>query len=217
MRSPSWALNSGLLSLEQLQDLWVNVSNRYFGGRLPAISIEWSSRLTASTGMFVSRVGPRDRQVPPDFRHGSGRVIRLSARLLCGQTEEEVVRTLAHEMIHQWQFDIRHSRPSHGHDFHDMMHRMNQDGLGISVYHGLQETVQLLNRYGWHCTGCGFVYHRQRRTIVPSRHRCGRCGGRLIESELEKLGVRGWNEEEHPSPGGESPILDSGGQLSFQF
>lgn len=192
-----------LPSSDRIQHLWSQLARQYFDDRLPPISIVWSSRLTASAGMFVSRVGPRARSVPVAVRQGVSRMIRLSAPLLREQLMEEVVRTLAHEMIHQWQFDIRHCRPSHGPDFLAKMHRMNHDGLGVSLYHHLDEAVQLWNRYAWQCVQCGYEYQRQRRTIRTNRHRCGRCGGRLKETNLEGIDLKG--TEENRSTVGSSP------------
>ncbi len=165
--------------------MWQDLACRFFENRLPAIRIEWSSRLTASAGLFVSQVGPRSRWVSSAYRHGEARVIRLSAPLLRGQPEAELVSTLAHEMIHQWEFDIRKRRPSHGPTFREMMDRMNEEGLTITVRHQLNETVDALNRYAWQCIRCGMEYHRQRRTIVPSRHLCSRCRGGLVEVSLK--------------------------------
>ena len=172
--------------------------------------------------MFASRIGPRSRSVPVAVRQGSSRVIRLSSPLLQEQPLEEIVRTLAHEMIHQWQFDIRHCRPNHGADFLRMMHRMNQDGLGVSLYHHLDEAVQVGNRYAWQCVQCGYEYQRQRRTIRPTRHRCGQCGGQLEEADLNPVDSKvtiktiqtlnqfqeGRGLESHP---------EQVGQLSFPF
>ena len=123
------------------------------------------------------------------YRHGDARVIRLSAPLLRGQPEAELLGTLAHEMIHQWEYDIRKRRPSHGPMFREMMDRMNKAGLGITIRHQLHETVNALNRYAWKCVRCGMAYHRQRRTIVPSRHLCSECRGALIEMDLEGLEI----------------------------
>ncbi|MDR4495839.1 MAG: SprT-like domain-containing protein [Nitrospirales bacterium] len=190
MKSSSSPRHMSLPSSDQIQQAWRQLSNRYFDDRLPPISIVWSSRLTASAGMFVSRVGPRTRSVPSDVRQGTARVIRLSAPLLREQLMEEVVRTLAHEMIHQWQFDIRHCRPSHGPDFLAKMHRMNHDGLGVSVYHHLDEAVQLWNRYAWRCVHCGCEYRRQRRTIKMNSHRCGQCGGSLKEIDAKGADIQ---------------------------
>jgi len=166
--------------------MWHDLSCRFFENRLPAITIEWSSRLTASAGLFVSQVGPRSRWVSFAYRHGRARVIRLSAPLLRGQPEAELRGTLAHEMIHQWEFDIRKRRPSHGPTFREMMDRMNEAGLNITIRHQLNETVDALNRYAWECVRCGMAYHRQRRTIMPGRHLCSRCRGRLVEVPLEQ-------------------------------
>ena len=105
------------LSVEQLQSIWQELNASYFGNRLPAIEIQWSTRLTASAGLFRSRTGPRTSWVDPEERHGKGRVIRLSVPLLSGQSFEEIRGTLAHEMIHQWQFDVKKWCPSHGREF----------------------------------------------------------------------------------------------------
>jgi predicted SprT family Zn-dependent metalloprotease len=127
--------------------------------------------------MFVSRVGPRTPEA------GSARrCIRLSVPLLqhpSRATEQELLGTLAHEMIHQWQFDILKRRPNHGPDFRRKMVEMNRKGLGVTISHALDEAVLALAKYAWRCLGCGKVYQRQRRTIRPSRHRCGCCRGAL--------------------------------------
>ena len=96
--------------------------------------------------------------------------------------EQEIVSTLAHEMIHQWQFDILKRRPNHGPDFLRKMTEMNRDGaLAITIYHSLQKEVLALTRFSWRCRQCGRVYRRQRRTIQPRRHHCGICRGSLQE------------------------------------
>jgi len=173
------------MPLSAVQAMWHDLSCRFFEKRLPTIRIEWSSRLTASAGLFVSQVGPRSRWVSSAYRHGDARVIRLSAPLLRGQPESELQGTLAHEMIHQWEFDIRKCRPSHGHTFREMMARMNEAGLGITIRHQLNKTVDALNRYAWECVRCGMAYQRQRRTIMPARHLCSRCRGRLVEVPIK--------------------------------
>lgn len=175
-------------STSRLQDLWRELNARFFGSALPPIEIVWSKRLTSSAGMFASRVGPRAPEA------GSARrCIRLSVPLLqrqsqgpLKQAEQELLGTLAHEMIHQWQFDLLKRRPNHGPDFRRKMTEMNGDGLGITVRHSLDEAVQALAKYAWRCLECGKVYHRRRRTIRPSRHRCGGCRGALREQLPEK-------------------------------
>ena len=184
MKSSAGIICHRVVPLEKVQAMWQSLAHHFFENRLPRITIEWSTRLTASAGLFVSQIGPRSWWASRDYRQGAARVIRLSAPLLRDQPEEELRRTLAHEMIHQWQFDIRKHRPSHGAEFREMMNRMNAAGLGVTVRHQLNVAVQRHHRYAWQCLQCGMAYHRQRRTIIPSRHICSRCRGKLVEVEV---------------------------------
>ena len=172
------------VTLQQLQTHWADLKGRYFGGTLPPIDIVWSSRLTSSAGMFVSHTGPRARV---DESGRPRRLIRLSVPLLQHLPEGELLSTLAHEMIHQWQFDVRKRRPDHGTDFLEKMEAMNRDGLKITIHHTLDEEVSAFMTYAWRCLECGQDYQRQRRTIRPKDHRCGACHGLLGEVLPGKL------------------------------
>jgi len=185
--TPLFLSNEPLPSGEHLSRLWADLNACYFRGRLPPIAIEWSARLTTSSGLFVSRLGPRTAPADPSDR-SPRRLIRLSLPLLrrlaarSAYAEQEVVNTLAHEMIHQWQYDILRQRPDHGLAFLGKMREINRDGqVGVSLYHSLGDDVLALSRYRWRCLACGKEYRRTRRTIRPSRHRCGVCRGPLEE------------------------------------
>lgn len=189
-----------LPSPEPLLTAWTDLNSRYFRDALPPICIEWSRRLTSSAGMFVCRIGPRHpfARVPDD--HSKRRCIKLSAVLLRRQgshQDNETLTTLAHEMIHQWQYDILKRRPNHGLDFRRMMARMNEDGLGITIYHSLGKEVAALAKYAWRCQHCGSVYRRQRRSIQPRRHSCGACRGPLRELAVVQAEMR---PELEPTP-----------------
>ncbi len=174
------------LSTDELQIRWRGLNTRYFSNLLPPISIVWSRRLTSSVGMFVSRGGPRAPRDTASPR--SRREIRLSLPLLeqlaerTPYAEQELLNTLAHEMIHQWQFDVLKRRPNHGLDFLRKMTEMNRSGeVAITTYHSLQTEVLAFSRFAWRCRDCGRVYRRQRKTIEPKRHHCGQCKGSLQE------------------------------------
>jgi len=173
-----------MVTTDPIQKRWADLNVGYFHGALPPISIVWSRRLTSSAGLFVSRGGPRAVDVTQPANEPSRRCIKLSLPLLDAGTyggDLELTRTLAHEMIHQWQYDVLKRRPNHGADFRRMMDCMNQDGLGITVYHSLARETEALARYAWRCQQCGHIYRRQRRTIKPRRHQCGACRGPLQE------------------------------------
>ena len=212
------------VTIDHLQYLWKSLAESYFSNRLPPIRIEWSSRLTASTGLFVSHVGPRSRDLIWGDERRSARLIRLSAPLLHNQPVSEITRTLAHEMIHQWQYDVKKCRPTHGGEFGKFMALMNLDGLGITIRHSLNQQVEAFSKYAWQCTKCGESYRRQRRSISPDRHRCGSCYGSLREVPLENMD-RNEGPEKPPmlehSPGGISPTSpkhqDHSQQLVLNF
>jgi predicted SprT family Zn-dependent metalloprotease len=180
------------LSADGLQARWRDLNGRYFAGLLPPIAIVWSRRLTSSVGMFASRGGPRSPQ--PIAANPRSREIRLSLPLLerlaerTPYAEQELLNTLAHEMIHQWQFDVLKRRPNHGLDFLRKMTEINRAGeVSITTYHSLRSEVLALSRFAWRCTNCGRVYRRQRRTIEPRRHQCSGCRGALQELRLRDV------------------------------
>ncbi|MDR4467005.1 MAG: SprT-like domain-containing protein [Nitrospira sp.] len=167
---------------EELQTRWHYLNGRYFSGSLPSIAILWSPRLTSSVGMFTSRGGPRTSmgQSRREIRLSLPLFTRLGART--PYAEQELLNTIAHEMIHQWQFDLLKRRPNHGRAFLQKMTEMNRTGeVAITTYHSLEQEVLALSRFTWQCTDCGRMYRRQRKTIQPDRHRCGVCRGSLQE------------------------------------
>jgi predicted SprT family Zn-dependent metalloprotease len=177
---------SVLLSSEWLQARWQHLNTQYFASLLSPIEIVWSQRLTSSVGMFACREGPKAFS-PLTLTH-SRREIRLSLPLfeqLTARTpyaEQELLNTLAHEMIHQWQFDVLKRRPDHGLDFLRKMAQMNRTGtVAVTTYHTLEKEVMALAKFAWRCQDCGRLYRRHRRTIQPKRHHCGSCRGALQE------------------------------------
>lgn len=175
-----------LLSSEELQARWRHLNAQHFAGSLRPIEIVWSRRLTASVGMFACRQGPK-AFYPLASTH-SRREIRLSLPLfeqLAARTpyaEQELLNTLAHEMIHQWQFDVLKRRPDHGLEFLRKTTQINRSGeVAVTTYHSLEKEVMALSKFAWRCRDCGRLYRRQRRTIEPTRHHCGACRGALQE------------------------------------
>lgn len=166
---------------------WHSLNQQFFHLRLLPIPILWSRRLTSSLGVFV---GYR-RNWPSILSKKPGRadqcLIRLSIPLFQNLTTtpllaDKVLReTVAHEMIHQWQFQVLREMPNHGASFRQLMHHMNAANLAVRVYHRYAPQTNRPIRFVWACQNCGLRYPRQRRSINPRRHRCGRCHGILAQ------------------------------------
>lgn len=206
------------LTSAELTGIWSTLNARYFDGLLPPIDLAWSRRLTSSVGMFVSRAGPRSSWTGTVSQKAAQREIRLSLPLLkplLARTpygRNELVSTLAHEMIHQWQYDLLKRRPNHGPEFLRKMTEMNRGGeLAVTIYHSLQKEVLALARFAWRCRQCGRIYRRQRRTIQPRRHHCGSCRG-----ALQELGSVTRLQPDRPTPSLSRQCLNHE-QLSFTF
>ncbi|HSF68068.1 MAG TPA: SprT-like domain-containing protein [Nitrospiraceae bacterium] len=212
------------VSAHHLIEMWKELNGHYFAGLLPPIDLVWSRRLTSSVGMFVSRRGPRPRLDRDGIRPPTKREIRLSLPLLqqvvrrSEYGKQEIASTLAHEMIHQWQYDILKRRPNHGVDFLRKMTEMNRDGaLAITIYHSLQKEVLALTRFAWRCRQCGRVYRRQRRTIQPRRHHCGICRGLLQElvGSVSRVLTKSERDSYKTASHSQRPLQSV--QLSFTF
>jgi predicted SprT family Zn-dependent metalloprotease len=209
------------LSSEELQARWRHLNQRYFEGSLGPIEILWSQRLTASIGMFACRQGPKT--FSPLARANHRREIRLSLPLfeqLAARTpyaEQELLNTLAHEMIHQWQFDVLKRRPDHGLEFLRKMTLMNRFGeVAVTTYHTLEKEVMALSRFAWRCVGCGRIYGRQRKTIEPRRHQCGSCKGALHELRLSDVN-RQPSFMTNGRRSGNAAAMNPVGQLELKF
>lgn len=161
------------LPLPTLAPLFIQMNSRFFNNEIPSIPVEWSTRMTRSAGIFWWKRYPSQR-----LECG----IRLSAPLLAHRPCTDILATLTHEMIHAWiALHVQDLHHGHGPLFRRKLECINRQSPSFRVtrHHRFLAEVQQHMRYRWDCLHCGQVYRRQRRTIDPKRHRCGRCSGRL--------------------------------------
>ncbi|VDK82590.1 unnamed protein product [Litomosoides sigmodontis] len=127
-----------------LHELFQQYDDTFFGGRLAACEVKWSSRMTSSAGLcsFESR--------------GKFCSIRLSKPLLQYRPRRDLVETLLHEMIHAFLFlsDGLKDRDGHGPMFQFHMRRINiRAGTNITVFHSFHNEVTYHQQHWWRCTG----------------------------------------------------------------
>ncbi|XP_007507917.2 DNA-dependent metalloprotease SPRTN [Monodelphis domestica] len=191
--------------------LFVQFNKLYFWGRLEAVEVKWSFRMTLCAG--VCRY------------EGKGGMcsICLSEPLLKLRPRKDLIETLLHEMIHAYLFVTNNDkdRESHGPEFCKHMHRINRlTGANITIYHSFHNEVDLYRQHWWRCNGpCqhrkpyyGYVKRAMNRAPSAkdywwSEHQ-RTCGGTYIKVKepegYSKTGKKTTNLGKHPNLGTES-------------
>ncbi|NXD94876.1 SPRTN protein, partial [Chaetorhynchus papuensis] len=147
--------------------LFVHFNQTLFWGKLEAVTVSWSPRMTSSAGIC-------------SYQGRSGLCsIRLSEPLLKLRPRKDLVETLLHEMIHALLF-VTHNykdRESHGPEFCKHMHRINLlTGANVTIYHNFHDEVDLYRQHWWRCSGpCQtrapyFGYVKRSMNRAPSAH-----------------------------------------------
>ncbi|NXP07941.1 SPRTN protein, partial [Thinocorus orbignyianus] len=124
--------------------LFVQFNETLFWGRLAAVEVSWSPRMTLCAGICRYE--------------GKGGMcsIRLSEPLLKLRPRKDLVETLLHEMIHALLFVTNNDkdRDSHGPEFCKHMRRINRlTGANVTIYHTFHDEVDSYRQHWWRCNG----------------------------------------------------------------
>ncbi|XP_043858744.1 DNA-dependent metalloprotease SPRTN isoform X2 [Dromiciops gliroides] len=124
--------------------LFVHFNQLYFWGRLEAVEVKWSFRMTLCAGVCKYE--------------GKGGMcsICLSEPLLKLRPRKDLIETLLHEMIHAYLFVTNNDkdRESHGPEFCKHMHRINRlTGANVTIYHSFHNEVDVYRQHWWRCNG----------------------------------------------------------------
>ncbi|NXS51525.1 SPRTN protein, partial [Brachypteracias leptosomus] len=127
-----------------VRGLFMQFNETLFWGRLSAVEVSWSPRMTLCAG--VCRYEGR----------GGMCSIRLSEPLLKLRPRKDLVETLLHEMIHALLFVTNDDkdRESHGPEFCKHMRRINRlTGANVTIYHNFHDEVDSYRQHWWRCNG----------------------------------------------------------------
>ncbi|XP_026560971.1 sprT-like domain-containing protein Spartan isoform X1 [Pseudonaja textilis] len=127
-----------------VRGLFLQFNETLFWGRLAAVEVKWSPRMTLCAGVCCYE------------GHGGMCSIRLSEPLLKLRPRKDLVETLLHEMIHALLFVTNNDkdRESHGPEFCKHMHRINRlTGANITIYHEFHDEVDFYRQHWWRCNG----------------------------------------------------------------
>nr|XP_056709175.1 DNA-dependent metalloprotease SPRTN [Euleptes europaea] len=127
-----------------VRGLFMEFNESLFWGRLAAVEVKWSPRMTLCAGLCCYE------------GRGGMCSIRLSEPLLKLRPRKDLVETLLHEMIHALLFVTHNNKDhdSHGPEFCKHMNRINHlTGANITIYHEFNEEVDSYRQHWWRCNG----------------------------------------------------------------
>jgi predicted SprT family Zn-dependent metalloprotease len=187
--------------------LFVHYNQRYFSGKLDAVSVSWSKRMTLCAGVCkYSQNGP--------FHECT---ISLSEPLLKFRPSTDTINTLLHEMIHAYMFVTKNIKDNsaHGPEFQRIMGDINsREGTQITIYHSFHAEVDFYRVHWWKCSKCDRIVKRSMNR-APSKWddwwsaHVRSCGGDFvkIKGPEKKKPVKAEKKKPSIDPNG-SKVLD---------
>ncbi|ORE12881.1 hypothetical protein BCV71DRAFT_268794 [Rhizopus microsporus] len=128
-----------------IDNLFMVFNNLYFSNQLVDVKVEWSKRMTRSTGNCTGT-------------SNNSCTICLSEPLLKLRPKKDLIETLLtwHEMIHALHFitQVRNGYDEHGPAFHrETKHISRLAKLNITVSHYFNNEVKCYQTHVWQCDG----------------------------------------------------------------
>ncbi|XP_060098871.1 DNA-dependent metalloprotease SPRTN [Heteronotia binoei] len=199
--------------------LFMQFNETLFWGRLAAVEVKWSPRMTLCAGVCCYE------------GRGGMCSIRLSEPLLKLRPRKDLVETLLHEMIHALLFVTHNNKDhdSHGPEFCKHMHRINRlTGANITIYHEFHDEVDSYRQHWWRCNGpCQsrkpyFGYVKRAMNRAPSandfwwsEHQQS-CGGTFTKiKEPENYSKKGTQKNQGELPPDDKGRASGGGKQSI--
>ena len=151
------------------------------------VKIIWSKKLNTTAG----RANWKRETIKPSkgldgksdhatYRHHAA--IELAEKVI--DDEDRLLNVIAHEFCHLANFMISNIKTNpHGKEFKIWAAKCSSHfgGRGIEVTTKHSYTIDY--KYIWECSNCGLEFKRHSKSIDPSRHQCGICKSKLVQTK----------------------------------
>jgi predicted SprT family Zn-dependent metalloprotease len=151
------------------------------------IKLIWSRTLKTTAGranwrreQIRIRTGPLPTDYTTEIRHHCS--IELAEKVI--DDSERLYNVLAHEYCHLTTFMISNVRNNpHGAEFKSWGRKVSQAFASKGVEVTTKHSYAIEFKYVWECIECSYEFKRHSKSIDTSRHSCGKCKGRLVQTK----------------------------------
>lgn len=164
------------------------------------IKILWSNTLKTTAGRANWRrevIRLKTSSTPPTYttetRHHCS--IELASKVI--DDEERLYNVLAHEFCHLTTFMISNMRNNpHGAEFKAWGRKVSLAFADRGVEVTTKHSYAIEYKYVWECVQCGYEFKRHSKSVDTSKHSCGKCRGRLVQTKPSPRGAAKSGEAE---------------------
>lgn len=152
------------------------------------IKIIWSKKLNTTAGRanwkretIRSSVKLANGQpAPPTFRHHAS--IELAEKVI--DDEDRLLNVIAHEFCHLANFMVSGIKTNpHGKEFKAWAAKCSQTFAHRGIIVTTKHSYEIDYKYVWTCMNCGLEFKRHSKSIDPTRHQCGSCKCKLVQTK----------------------------------
>jgi predicted SprT family Zn-dependent metalloprotease len=151
------------------------------------IKLVWSRTLKTTAGranwrreQIRIRTGPLPTDFTTEIRHHCS--IDLAEKVI--DDEERLYNVLAHEFCHLTTFMLSNVRNNpHGAEFKSWGRQATSAFAHKGVEVTTKHSYSIDYKFVWECVNCGYEFKRHSKSVDTSRHSCGRCKGKLVQTK----------------------------------
>jgi predicted SprT family Zn-dependent metalloprotease len=160
----------------------------------------WSKTLNTTAGRANWRrevIRVKSSSNPPvyttEVRHHCS--IELASKVI--DDDERLFNVLAHEFCHLLTFMISEVRNNpHGAEFKAWGRKVSSAFADRGVEVTTKHSYAIEYKFVWECVSCGYEFKRHSRSVDTTRHSCGKCKGKLVQTKpVPRNGGAGKNGE----------------------
>jgi predicted SprT family Zn-dependent metalloprotease len=162
------------------------------------IKLVWSRTLKTTAGranwrreQIRIRTGPLPSDFKTEIRHHCS--IDLAEKVI--DDEERLHNVLAHEFCHLTTFMLSNVRNNpHGAEFKAWGRRATAAFAHRGVEVTTKHSYAIDYKFVWECVSCGYEFKRHSKSVDTSRHSCGKCKGKLVQTKPVPRAVKETSE-----------------------